>query len=241
LEDCAQAVGTQWRGRHVGTIGDVGAFSLQQDKALQSGESGVLTCRSAVVAERAFAFHQGFEMAGSPVPPKHELAANMRFSPFHAAILRGQLGRLEEQIERRLRNAQLLASLLEPHDSVEIVPAHAGMTRWSPYSLPLSLVPERAGELSRGLLVTALAAEGLPVFEGHLEPLYQRPIFRENNFDYRDTGCTVTERLSARHLAVLQPFLLGPSNWMYRLLDLIRDIRTAAPRLRQSGAAATAS
>jgi dTDP-4-amino-4,6-dideoxygalactose transaminase len=235
IEDCAQAVGTRWRGRPVGTIGDAGAFSLQQGKVLQCGEGGVLVCRDHRVAERAFAFHQGFTMPGSPAPPKHELAANMRLSSWQASIARCQLARVDDQIEHRLRNLRAVAAQLRPDDPVELVDAHAGMTRWSPFSIPLRIVPERAGELSAQLLVTALAAEGVPAFEGHLEPLYQRPIFRENQFDVRDAGCPVTERVSQRHVAVLQQFLLGPPEWMPQLVALIRDIHAAAPELRRIG------
>ncbi|GAA3733372.1 3-amino-5-hydroxybenzoate synthase [Plantactinospora mayteni] len=235
LEDCAQAVGTRWRGRAVGTVGDVGAFSLQQGKVLQSGEGGVLVCRDRAVADRAFALHQGFTMPGSPTPAKHEPAANMRLSSWPAAIARCQLTRVEEQIAHRLRNARAVAALLRPDDPVELVDAHPGMSRWSPFSIPLRIVPERAGELSQELLVAALRAEGVPAFEGHLEPLYDRPIFRDNDFDVRDTGCPVTDRVSRRHVAVLQQFLLGPPDWMPRLVELIRDVHAAAPQLRHAG------
>lgn len=227
LEDCAQAVGTTWRNRPVGTIGDVGAFSLQQEKMLQAGEGGVIVCRDPAVADRAFAFHQGFSMPGSPVPDRHELAANMRLSSFQAAIAGAQLTRLDEQIARRSATAELFASLLKPDDPVELTASHPGTTRWSPYSLPLRLRPDRPAALTQRLLVDLLADEGLPVFEGHLEPVYQRPIFLDNEFDYRDTGCPVTERASREHLVVLQPFLLSPPEWTHRLVELLRDVRDA--------------
>ena len=42
LEDCAHAQGTQWKGKGVGAIGDMGTFSFQQSKALTCGEGGII-------------------------------------------------------------------------------------------------------------------------------------------------------------------------------------------------------
>ncbi|MDX6648243.1 MAG: hypothetical protein QOJ97_194 [Solirubrobacteraceae bacterium] len=232
LEDCAQAVGTDWRGRRVGTFGDIATFSFQQDKPLQSGEGGGVAARGAELAGRVYAFHQGFAMPGSPPTAKHEVATNLRISPWQAAVLRCQLRRLETQIEHRLANVSRLTELLEADDPVVPVPLHDATTRWSPYSLPFRYIPENAGDVPRQTFLEALAAEGLPAFEGHMEPLYQRPIWLDNQIRYRNEGCPVSERVSTdEYVAVMQQFLLGPPAWMERLVQAFRRIQTNAPRL----------
>lgn len=232
LEDCAQAVGTDWRGRRVGTFGDIGTFSFQQDKPLQSGEGGGVVARGERLAGRVFAFHQGFAIPGAPPAEKHELAANMRISPWQAAVLRCQLRRIDSQIEHRLANVSLLIGLLEPDDPVVPVPLHDATTRWSPYSFPFRYVVENAGGVPRSTFLQALVAEGLPAFEGHMEPLYRRPIWQDNELPYRDQGCPVSERVSSEeYVALMQHVLLGPPEWMHRVVQAFRRIKTNAPRL----------
>ena len=53
VEDCAHAIETLWQGRHVGTIGDVGAFSFYVTKNVVTGEGGMLTTTDASQAARA--------------------------------------------------------------------------------------------------------------------------------------------------------------------------------------------
>lgn len=57
VEDCAQSFGASYRGRKVGSLGDVGCFSLQHNKVLTTGEGGLITARDPVVFERAARYH----------------------------------------------------------------------------------------------------------------------------------------------------------------------------------------
>jgi len=57
LEDSAQADGASYKGRRVGSIGDAGAFSLQFNKILTSGEGGMLITSDQTVYERALMYH----------------------------------------------------------------------------------------------------------------------------------------------------------------------------------------
>jgi len=51
VEDCAIALGTRWRGRHVGLFGDAGCFSFYPVKQITTGEGGMLLSRHRSVAE----------------------------------------------------------------------------------------------------------------------------------------------------------------------------------------------
>jgi len=57
VEDCAQSFGATWRGRKIGSLGDVGCFSFQHNKVLTTGDGGLLTARDPVVFERAVRYH----------------------------------------------------------------------------------------------------------------------------------------------------------------------------------------
>lgn len=101
LEDCAQCAGGKYKGKYVGTIGDIGINSFQLSKTITSGEGGAVTTNDPILYERAFRFHD----VGSLGRSFHDtigngvLAAvascNFRMSEFTAAVLRAQLRKLE--------------------------------------------------------------------------------------------------------------------------------------------------
>ena len=57
LEDCAQCVGGRYKGKYVGSIGDIGIYSFQQSKTITSGEGGAVVTSDPKLFERAFRFH----------------------------------------------------------------------------------------------------------------------------------------------------------------------------------------
>lgn len=57
VEDCAQSFGASWRGRKIGSLGDIGCFSLQHNKVLTTGDGGMVTTRDPVPFERAVRYH----------------------------------------------------------------------------------------------------------------------------------------------------------------------------------------
>ena len=59
IEDCSQAYGTLYKGKHVGTIGHMGTFSLQQSKHITSGEGGIIAVTNDVPGERAVFANKG--------------------------------------------------------------------------------------------------------------------------------------------------------------------------------------
>lgn len=223
VEDCAQAVGSRWRGRQVGTFSAVGTFSFHQEKQLTCGEGGGVATGDPRLAGRMYAFHNGFWMPGAPEQERHEISTNARMTPFQAAILRARLPRLEDEIDQRLRNVALLRDLLGP--AVLAVSPPAEVTRWSLFSLPMRLDPEHAAGLSRDLLIRALSAEGVSAHEGHLDPVYRRPLFRDNPITYRNEGCPAAEHAADRSgFVISHRMFLGPDAWMHRLAELIEEL-----------------
>ncbi len=101
LEDCAQCAGGRYKGRYVGTIGDIGINSFQLSKAITAGEGGAVVTSDPKLFERAFRFHD----FGTLHTPYTEAlgggllaafaACNFRMNEFTGAVLRGQLQKLE--------------------------------------------------------------------------------------------------------------------------------------------------
>lgn len=224
LEDCAQAMGTIWNGRMLGTFGDIGTFSFQQDKPLQAGEGGAVVCRDAELLGRVFAYHQGFSVNGAPPFSRHLPGTNSRITSWQAAVLRPQLRRLDDLIRKRSENHAYLCSLLSEDDPIVPLPTFPQMDRWSIYSAPFLYDGSRFGGLHRDVFLDRLQAANVPATEGHVEPLYLRPLYRENRLPHRYADCPVTEDVSrTSYLSIMHWFFLGPRDWMDRLVEWMRD------------------
>jgi len=109
IEDAAQAFGTRYRGKPAGTLGTIGAFSLQQGKHITCGEGGVVVTDDDALARRIFLFINKAWGYGDAQPDHYFLALNYRLSELQGAVAYAQLGKLERHIAARQRAAAELA------------------------------------------------------------------------------------------------------------------------------------
>jgi len=175
LEDAAEAIGTTYRGRLAGTLGDVNVFSFNGNKIITTTAGGMLASPNREWVEKARFWSQ---QARDPRVEYHhtEMGYNYRMSNVLAGIGRGQLEVLEERVAQRRavfdRYREAFAELpgLEPMPEAPF----GRHTRW----LSCFLVDEARLGVSRDELVRRLAAENVearPVWKPmHLQPLYER-------------------------------------------------------------------
>jgi 8-amino-3,8-dideoxy-alpha-D-manno-octulosonate transaminase len=105
VEDCAQAFGTRYKGRPVGSYGDIGCFSLQQNKIISSGDGGLLVTDDPNIFERAGRFHDlGFlrpalikQLDGKESVPSF-CGGQWRMNEFTGAVALGQLRKLDRVV-----------------------------------------------------------------------------------------------------------------------------------------------
>ena len=106
IEDVAQSMGSKYKGQYSGTFGDVGAFSLQMNKILTTGDGGVVVSNNPKCYERAVRFHdqgmfrerEGFlNMSGED---EIFIAQNFRMSEITGAIALAQFGKLDQIISK---------------------------------------------------------------------------------------------------------------------------------------------
>jgi perosamine synthetase len=113
IEDCAQAFLAEYRGRLVGSIGDIGCFSLQQGKHISTGEGGVLVSHDKNLARRAYLFVNKAWGYGDPNPDHYFLAPNYRMNELTGAVALAQLDKLDFSVHARIRTANLLTDRLQ--------------------------------------------------------------------------------------------------------------------------------
>lgn len=111
IEDCAQSVGASYKGRPVGSTGDVGIYSLQINKTITAGEGGAVVTNDSVLFERAARFHDlgGLRPGHEKVVGTHQLDAfvgcNFRMNEFSGGVLLAQLRKLDRIVADARRNA----------------------------------------------------------------------------------------------------------------------------------------
>ena len=189
IEDCAQAHGARWDGRHVGTFGHVGAFSFCQDKIMTTaGEGGMLVTSDVNVWRRAWeykdhgrsieAMERARELGGHEF--KHVVGGfgtNWRMSEVQAAVGRVQVGKLDRWVEARRANAAELDRLLEGVPGLRLVKLE-GRAAHAYYKYYAYVEPEAlAGGWSRGRILDEVNARGVPCLQGVSPEIYREQAF----------------------------------------------------------------
>jgi len=179
IEDCAQAHGATYKGRNVGTLGDIGVFSLNVNKTIQCGEGAVcviddeeLRYRLALIRNHGEAV---VEQAGYQ-NITNIVGFNFRLSEIHAAIAIEQLKKLNHFNQARIELVNYLNDRLAQHECF-IVPRDRQDCHSTYYVYPLRYLPEKLG-IKRARLVEILKAEGIKFSEGYVQPLYLQPIYQ---------------------------------------------------------------
>lgn len=187
VEDCAQAHGARYRGRSVGGIGDVAAWSFCQDKIMTTGgEGGMVTTSNRVLWEAAWSYKdhgKSWEAVFDRSHPPgfrwvHEsIGTNWRLTEVQSALGRLQLRRLAQWSAARKRNADALANACRQFDAMR-VPAVPEHVRHAYYHWYAFVRPERlAPGWNRDRVVAEIRAAGIPCFEGTCPEIYREAAF----------------------------------------------------------------
>lgn len=190
IEDCAQAHGAKYRGRIIGSIGDVAAFSFCQDKIMTTcGEGGMLLTDDDAVWQRAWAYkdhgknyaatHQANGSSATFRWVHESFGSNWRLTEMQSATGRIILPKLNEQVEVRRRNAAILTDELKNHESLRVTtpPDHIYHSYYKYY---VYVHPEAlSAEWTRDRIAHAIAAEGVPCSVGSCSEIYLEQAFQE--------------------------------------------------------------
>lgn len=214
IEDAAHAHGAQYRGRPVGSLGDMGSFSFQSTKNLTGGEGGIITTSDDRLAEACRSIHNCGRIAGGLWYEHHVISGNYRLGEFQGAVLNAQLKRLKKQGRTRAANGKYLAAKLKaipgiyPQERIPDCTQHA-------YHLFLLRIDAAEFGAPREAVLEALQAEGIPICGGYALPLYRQPLFLNKAFgpylpqasarlDYGKVRCPNCEKICAEQGAWLE-------------------------------------
>jgi len=223
IEDAAHAHGSTWRGTPLGSLGDIGSFSLQASKNLTAGEGGMLITNDEHLALKLWSFaNQGRDPQGKWY--EHTiLGSNLRMTGWQAAVLMAQLGRFDKQLTRRQNNARYLSSILEEIDGPAPMSWDVRCDNHAFHLYMMRYDPAKFNGLSRDEFVRALNAEGVPSSTGYPRPLYQQPPLAEPTS--RVLPCPVAEQACKESIWLTQNMLLAEPEDMEDIARAIVKIR----------------
>ncbi len=170
IEDACEAHGGEWKGRKVGTLGDLGCFSFQNGKSLTCGEGGAILGSDKQLIDRCYSFHNLGRPHGSVVARNKEghpiLGGKCRMAEYQASILMTQMETFDAECKRRSENAAYLSEKLRQIPGIVPRTDYAGVTRTAFYYYGFRYNAAKFDGLSRSKFIAALRAEGIPSNSG---------------------------------------------------------------------------
>lgn len=198
IEDCAQAHGALYKGRPVGSIGDVGAWSFCQDKIMTTGgEGGMVTTNDPVLWQTMWSYKDHGKSWAAVYEREHapgfrwlheSFGTNWRMLEMQAVIGRIQLTRMPQWHAMRKGNAEAIWRSAEQLPGLR-VPVRPADIRHAAYKCYLFVEPAalKTG-WTRDRILAEISALGVPCFSGSCSEVYL-----EKAFD--NTGWRPRERL----------------------------------------------
>jgi pyridoxal phosphate-dependent aminotransferase EpsN len=220
LEDAAEALGARYRDKPVGSLGDLGVFSLNGNKIITASGGGILISSNPSWIEKARFWSQQARDPGASYQHS-ELGYNYGFSNVLAGIARGQLQILNRRVSERRAIAFKYQKAFEDLAGISLMPQpEFGLhTNW----LSCFFIHEQTFGASRDSLIRRLEEaniESRPVWKPmHLQPLYSA---------CERFGGTVAEELHAHGICLPSSSSLAEEDQL-RVINIIRGAVSATP------------
>ena len=248
VEDAAQAPLAFDGEARVGTVGDIGVYSLNYHKHIHTGEGGMCVTNDDRLARRLALIRNHGENAAlwaGETDLTNMIGGNLRMTEIAAAVGLAQIARVDELVGRAEKVGAFLTEGIAGLEGI-VAPEVRDGCRHDYYCWTARCVERDLG-VSRDVFCRALAAEGVPLNAGYVEPLYLLPTFQErkawghggfpftlSNRTYPKGLCPVAERLYEWEI-----FFIEPCAWTFDdtvlegIVEAFRKVHTARHDLRE--------
>ncbi len=188
LEDCSQAHVTKYKGKYVGTIGDIGCFSFQQSKQMTTGDGGMTITGNRAYYERMKLFaDKGYARKGWGARAYAFHAPNYRMTELVGAVGLAQLKKVRSVVEKRWALGQHMTALLRDIRSIRPAPVTPGAEHsyW--------LYPMRVDGVDIDLFAKEMRTQKVAVLPGYTgKPIYLCSESLTAKKTYGDSQCPFT-------------------------------------------------
>jgi len=249
IEDCAHAHGAQWKGKGVGSIGDLGSFSFQSSKLMTSGEGGCITTNDDILRQKVMSLiNCGRKGPGYDGYEGQLFTGNYRLSELQIAVLMGQMDRLDEVTKARAEMHDYFKKVL--HSEVKgltVLETDPRTTRKSAYQTIMKYDSEAFAGVHRDRFLEALEKEGVELDGEFYTPLYHEPIMNALSDEYpalrdrygegilfnKDISCPVAEKMSYEQgIWMHYSYLSGTKKDVEDIVAAIAKVQRLASDLR---------
>ncbi len=197
IEDCAQAHGAKYKGKSVGSIGHIGAWSFCQDKIMTTGgEGGMVTTNDEQLWKKMWSFKDHGKSWDAVYNREHppgfrwlheSFGTNWRMTEMQAVIGRIQLEYMPEWHQKRVSNAAQIDIVLKKHKLVRMVevPNNVVHAEYKHYFF----INERylASSWTRDKVVDYINSKGVPCYQGSCSEVYLEKAFDNTNWRPRES------------------------------------------------------
>lgn len=192
IEDCAQAHGAQYKGRSVGSFGDVSAWSFCQDKIMSTaGEGGMITTNDKNLWHKMWSFKDHGKSWQAIYEKSHppgfrwlheSFGTNLRMTEMQAAVGRIQLAKMSQWHEQRNHYAKQILSAAQQCCGLR-VPNIPEYIQHAFYKCYVFVEPDKLADgWDRDRIMAAINTEGVPCFSGSCSEVYLEKAFEHTTF-----------------------------------------------------------
>jgi len=196
IEDSAEALGAEYKGKRAGSLGEVGVFAFYPNKQISTGEGGIVVTDDEELARLARSMRsQGRGESGEWLD--HErLGYNFRMDELSAALGCSQMERIEEILEKREKVAGRYREKLVEVEEVQVpyIAPYISRMSWFVYVIRLEKGIDRNG------VIKYLNEEGVQC-KPYFTPIHLQPFYRKM-FGYKEGDFPVTEDVAGRTIAL---------------------------------------
>ena len=238
IEDCAQAHGARYKGRSVGSIGHIGAWSFCQDKIMTTGgEGGMVTTNDASLWKKMWSYKDHGKSWDAIYEKEHppgfrwlheSFGTNWRMMEMQAVIGRIQLKRMAEWTAKRQANAKKISDVCKNFSNVRIpdVPAYVDHAQYKFY---IFVRPETLKEgWSRDQIINEINAKGVPCYHGSCSEVYLEKAFDGTGWGPKERLPVAKELGETSLMFLVHPTLTNEE--ISRMCDVIGVVFSASEK-----------
>lgn len=214
IEDAAESLGTTYKDRQTGTIGEIGIFSFNGNKIITTSGGGMMVSNNEEYTKKAL-----FLATQAREPERHyehkEIGYNYRMSNICAGIGRGQLKVLDERISKKKYVYESYKKAFEDIDDIQMMPIYESPNYW------LSVMTIKEGSSIKAIdIMEKLEKENIesrPVWK----PMHMQPVFKDYKFFSDLDEGSVSEDLFNRGVCLPSDTKMTDED-LNRVIDLVK-------------------
>ena len=187
IEDAAQSIGAKYKNKYLGTMGDIGGFSLNYHKHIQCGEGGIILTNNKKLYQKSCLIRNHGEYCSNIFPDSNlvnSVGSNYRLVEPLAGIAIEQLKKLKNLFKKRYKNSIYLIKKLSKIKNLKF-PGIRNETSHGFYLVPFIYEETKDFKFSREYFIKCVKKE-LPykdsntlIIEGYVKPLYFQEIYQK--------------------------------------------------------------